>query len=104
VKGDARIVDCVEASQTCPYVNVSLTPQLSKDLFDPRVLFERLNEGTDGVQRRKIHLLFEISKVPGREAAVNPFLIILETKFGIPNQEIVGSEAVERAQPGSGGG
>lgn len=93
----------VQASKARTHVDVSLAAQFLEDLFHSRVLVQGLNEGSDGIEGGKVHLLFQISKVPRGEAAVNPLLVVFESKFGMPHQEIAWAEAMERAEPCSRG-
>ena len=55
---------------------------------------------TDG--HEPAHLAVELGKAVGLEAGVDPRLVVREVKLGGPDEEGVGTEAVERLQPAVG--
>ena len=69
-------------------------------LLKSRILAERLYERGEGVLDGEVHFLLKRAEVPGREAGVDPWAVILEVEVGGPDQEVVGAVTVKGRKPG----
>src|ERR1700753_1287944 len=79
-----------------------LTAQLLHELFEPGVLSECLDKRTDRIERRIVHLLFQILIVPGRKALIDPWLVVLGAEVGLTYEEVAGTEAFKGRKPALG--
>src|SRR6185436_2138069 len=58
-----------------------------------------LDEGADGVLRRRIHLREELREAAGRVTPVDPRLVIGEVEVGGADEKVARAVTVERPQP-----
>ena len=87
------------APRPVPDVDVGLGAEPRQLGFEARVLAQGLDEGADRELRRQVHLLEQLREPVGREARVDPGLVVVEVELRPADQEVVGAEAVERLEP-----
>ena len=70
-----------DTAQTRADIDVSLRTQCLQLIFQARILPQRLNEGSHRIESGQVHLLFQIVKVAGRVALIDPRRVGLKIKL-----------------------
>src|SRR5690606_26075613 len=83
-------------------IDVCLRTELRERLLETGVLPKGLDEGTDGVQARRIHLVGELPESAGRKALLDPRLVLGEVELRITDQEVIWTKPIEWREPGLG--
>src|ERR1019366_3003297 len=91
-----------DLADTAADVDVSLRPERLQIIFDARVLRQRLDERADAAQHHRPHLVFELRKLGGRKALVEPVVVRFEVEFRLAHQKIRWAKAAERSEPAIG--
>jgi hypothetical protein len=67
VQRDAGVVELADVAEAGADVDVGFLLELLQRRFEPGVLAQRLDERTDRVERRRVHLFLELGEAARRE-------------------------------------
>ena len=99
IKRDAASIKSIDRAQPRADIDMCFVAEVVQQRIQARILIQGLDERADCVERRRIHLLFQVLKEPGSEARVDPTPIVIEVKIRLANQEIIRTKPLEGGQP-----